>query len=405
MGSTEDLASRGKTLRLGSRPLTHLVYIMGANSSKELDKSAYRPRKEVLSRIEEVDSRSELRRALEEDRAEELLKLSQAKAELSPPLEPHQSLLHYAVTHCKLQVAKIILRSPTVFPLMKHSRDKDGRTPLHLAVSRSSSEFVSLLLKYNSKPDIPDLNGITPRDLARCLTTPEACDILEQLTLEDVMRRVPAFSQSQISPQAGDKGHFSFSFRSSPPEPFSNGSKSTLHAHLGDMPQVGDTDTVICEDEIEQTDLEAAIHASCIPVISGAELRFGDLLNRGSSCEVLKGKWRGCEVAIKKFKPEYKENKKELCKFVKEMQTLARVRHPNLLLLMGICVDLSHLCLITEFVPNMSLFYALHSKNYSRKQGLSPYIGRPLPDSYSDLQGTELPSLLQSANRSQRFKA
>ena len=336
---------------------------MGASSSKELDRSVCTLAAERQSRLEEDETSSELRRALEEDKAEEFLRLYQAKAPLQPALDPDQSLLHYAVTHSKAQVAKLILRSPTVFPLMKHSRDKDGRTALHLAVSQSSPELVSLLLKYNCKPDLPDLGGVTPRDLARCLSTPEACDILEQLTLEDVMRRMPAFSQSQISPQAGDKGHFSFSFRSSPPEPLSNGSKSTLHSHLGDMPQAGDTDTVVCEEEAQEPDLEAAIHASCIPIISGSELRFGDLLNRGSSCEVLKGKWRGCEVAIKKFKPEYKENKKELCKFVKEMQTLARVRHPNLLLLMGICIDLSHLCLITEFVPNMSLFYALHSRD------------------------------------------
>ena len=194
---------------------------MGASSSKELDRSVCTLAAERQSRLEEDETSSELRRALEEDKAEEFLRLYQAKAPLQPALDPDQSLLHYAVTHSKAQVAKLILRSPTVFPLMKHSRDKDGRTALHLAVSQSSPELVSLLLKYNCKPDLPDLGGVTPRDLACCLSTPEACDILEQLTLEDVMRRMPAFSQSQISPQAGDKGHFSFSFRSSPPEPLS----------------------------------------------------------------------------------------------------------------------------------------------------------------------------------------
>ena len=307
--------------------------------------------------------KSELRRALEEDRSEEFLRLFQGKMQLWPVLEHRQSILHYAVVKERTHVAKTILRLPTVFPRIKHSRDLDGRTPLHLAVAQSNPELVSLLLKYNCRPDLPDSQGLTPRDLARTLTTPQAGDILEQLTLEDVMRRAPALSQSQLSPQSGDKGVTSFSFRSSPPEPFSNGSKSTLQSHLGDMPQAGDNDTIICEEaEAEkEPDITAVIRATCIPLIPGAELKLGELLNRGSSCEVLKGKWRGCDVAVKKFKPEYKESKKEMCKFLKEMQSLACVRHPNLLLLMGICMDLPNLCLITEYVPNMSLFYALHS--------------------------------------------
>jgi serine/threonine protein kinase len=118
----------------------------------------------------------------------------------------------------------------------------------------------------------------------------------------------------------------------------------------------------------EEIDLEAEVRSSCIPLIPGAELDFGEVISRGSSCEVIKGKWRGCEVAIKQFHDEYKENQKELSKFIKEMQTLAQVRHPNLILLMGICLDMPHLCLITEFVPNMSLFAALHSTSYSENK-------------------------------------
>lgn len=111
----------------------------------------------------------------------------------------------------------------------------------------------------------------------------------------------------------------------------------------------------------EELDLEAEVQSSGIPLIPGAELILEEAISHGSSCEVIKGKWRGCEVAVKQFREEYKENQKELGKFVKEMQTLARVRHPNLILLMGICLDLPKLCLVTEFVPNMSLFFALHS--------------------------------------------
>lgn len=48
------------------------------------------------------------------------------------------------------------------------------------------------------------------------------------------------------------------------------------------------------------------------------------------------------------------------------MQILAQVRHPKLLLLMGIITDQPNLCLVTEYVPYCSLFHALH-KNKNRK--------------------------------------
>lgn len=47
-------------------------------------------------------------------------------------------------------------------------------------------------------------------------------------------------------------------------------------------------------------------------------------------------------------------------KFVKELKVLADVRHPNLVLLMGVCIDLPHLCIVTEYVPNSTLFSLLH---------------------------------------------
>lgn len=79
-------------------------------------------------------------------------------------------------------------------------------------------------------------------------------------------------------------------------------------------------------------------------------------INRGSSCVVLRGKWRGSRVAIKKFKPEYSFNIREALKFIQEMQILSQVRHPHIMLVMGICWDKPHLCLVSEMAENGSLF-------------------------------------------------
>ena len=49
------------------------------------------------------------------------------------------------------------------------------------------------------------------------------------------------------------------------------------------------------------------------------------------------------------------------------------IRHPHLLLLMGVSIDGPNLCFITEFIENSTLFYALH-KNRKRKLTYSERI-------------------------------
>ena len=66
-------------------------------------------------------------------------------------------------------------------------------------------------------------------------------------------------------------------------------------------------------------------------------------------------------------------NKKEMRKFVKELAALMRIRHPNLLLLMGISVDGSNLCVVTEFCDNNTLFFALHKNKKIRLSLLDRY--------------------------------
>ena len=81
---------------------------------------------------------------------------------------------------------------------------------------------------------------------------------------------------------------------------------------------------------------------------------------------MFRGRWRQSEVAIKQFKVQYSKAKKELKKFIKELAVLMTVRHPYILLLMGVSIDGPNLCFITEFMKNDNLFYALH-KNKKRR--------------------------------------
>ena len=308
------------------------------------------------------EGKSAARIALELGEAEMFKILTQCRAVVIPPLTAGRTPLHEAVERGHAKLTQMILKEGSLFPKIKNERDDRGRTPLHLAASSHNSELVSLLLKYNCDPNIRDNDGYVPRDLVRGSASAQCREIVEQLSLEDLMLKRKRVVRSKSQPP-DEKLHTTMT----------NESKSrpaVVRSPTPDLPKKREhvkARTVTPEERGNFTFLEEALKASHVPVMKGEDLQFEEMINRGSSCVVFKGRWRGCEVAIKQFKTEYSTGLKELSKFVKEMKVLAQVRHPNLLLLMGICVDLPNLCLITELVPNFSLFYAIHSKVEGRK--------------------------------------
>lgn len=89
------------------------------------------------------------------------------------------------------------------------------------------------------------------------------------------------------------------------------------------------------------------------------ELQFDRLLGKGSQGEVFKARWRGLDVAVKKVDVRTVEEAivEEFCM---EADMLRRLRHPNLTLFLGVCLEHPHLCIATELVKRGSLFDLIH---------------------------------------------
>lgn len=64
--------------------------------------------------------------------------------------------------------------------------------------------------------------------------------------------------------------------------------------------------------------------------------------------EVMRGKWLGNQVAIKKYGRKAKTKEKVQEDFLKELDVIGALRHPNILLFMGAYLDASGAYLITE---------------------------------------------------------
>ena len=72
----------------------------------------------------------------------------------------------------------------------------------------------------------------------------------------------------------------------------------------------------------------------------------------------------GTKVAVKKFGKRYM-TRKALKDFIKEIEMLNQLRHPNIVLYMGVSIDFqqqSFFYMITEFVSKGSLFDLLHQR-------------------------------------------
>ncbi len=66
----------------------------------------------------------------------------------------------------------------------------------------------------------------------------------------------------------------------------------------------------------------------------------------GSYGIVYRGKWKGVEVAVKKFIKQQLDERRML-EFRAEMAFLSELHHPNIVLFIGACVKVPQLCIVT----------------------------------------------------------
>lgn len=105
------------------------------------------------------------------------------------------------------------------------------------------------------------------------------------------------------------------------------------------------------------------------------ELEFNMLVGAGSYAEVYKGKLRGDEVAIKRFRTKHMTPTEHL-QFLNEVHVLASLSHPNILSFEAAVAKEPHYCIVTEFVSPGSLQVVLkHPEEYvlpwARRQSMA----------------------------------
>lgn len=95
--------------------------------------------------------------------------------------------------------------------------------------------------------------------------------------------------------------------------------------------------------------------------IKFSQLEVGEQISMGGFSTIHKGSYKGLKVAIKKtFNPKITDDL--LHEFSNEINMLAKFRHPNIVLLVGICSIPPTLAIVTELIERGSLYDLLHKR-------------------------------------------
>ncbi|VFQ71718.1 unnamed protein product [Cuscuta campestris] len=77
--------------------------------------------------------------------------------------------LHYAVENCSREVVKALLELGAAD--VNYPAGPAGKTPLHVASEMVSPDMVSVLLDHHADPNVRTIDGVTPLDVLRTLTS------------------------------------------------------------------------------------------------------------------------------------------------------------------------------------------------------------------------------------------
>jgi len=98
---------------------------------------------------------------------------------------------------------------------------------------------------------------------------------------------------------------------------------------------------------------------------------FGPRIGAGGFGEVYKAKWKSEMVAVKTLsKTDDDDQQAQIAEFMVEMKLMSKLKHPNIVVFLGACVQVPNLAIVLEFMPGGSLYRAIHRR---RRNHLGPF--------------------------------
>lgn len=256
-------------------------------------------------------------------------------------------------------------------------------TPLHHAAYFDREDCAEVLLSYNCRKDIRDIEGKTPLDLANVrnphgrivkmltgqprleimkrseiIVENENIEVMNQEIVEDSKQEVEASQvfESVISIEASvilpeirhQVASARLSIENSPKSPIPPNIKTALSGILL---------------RNNSLDIDEMLNDFGVELVSANDMIFREELGKGGYGVVYRGYFRDSEVAIKVVKYEG-ITEKVVKDFLKEIQCLLKIRHHRFILILAICIE-GPLCIITELAKGGNLASAVRENRLS----------------------------------------
>ncbi|KAM9973039.1 hypothetical protein ACTFIR_012410 [Dictyostelium discoideum] len=104
-------------------------------------------------------------------------------------------------------------------------------------------------------------------------------------------------------------------------------------------------------------------------MINYSDIKIDKEIGKGHFSKVLKGNWKGKDVAVKKLNSNKDKAREEMIQeFKAEVELLGSLQHPNLVTCYG--YSLNPMCIVMEFLPSGNLFELIHSKPSEQQQSI-----------------------------------
>ncbi|KNC56031.1 TKL/DRK protein kinase [Thecamonas trahens ATCC 50062] len=275
--------------------------------------------------------------------------------------------LHYAASEGHFLIARMLCESAGADV---NAKNRHGNTPLHYACFWRHQQVAEYLVSRGAGPTILNMDAKSPLDLA----SPAMVGTLSSMGASAGTSATPSSVSPGMGSPAGMSGMGS-------PMGISPGTPVSPAPPPSDMgggdadADAADAASAMLDDLLGDSNVDLSVlgltsttssssGAPAAPVkhdweIEMADVEFGRFLGRGAFGEVWYGVWRGTEVAIKKLL-EQKLSPQALEEFQGEVEIMSKLRHPNVTLFMGACLEASSMCLLTEYLDRGSLYSVLH---------------------------------------------
>lgn len=114
-----------------------------------------------------------------------------------------------------------------------------------------------------------------------------------------------------------------------------------------------------------------------MPLLRKEDFALYNLIGGGGFGQVWRGEWHGTPVAVKLLSNVNAANRlpdQLMNSFTEEVDMIARLRHPNICLFLGVCLEQSHMAIVTELVSRGSLWDVLRVPGLFQQQVKSRFV-------------------------------